>query len=192
MDYDLLSDSNIYKNTYKQLTIWVKELMRLLDEQRKEIRQNKFLVERATRLESLNYQQAALIMELEFRNRMMMEKELGVAEDDVVDLAEFRRSRLRAVAKTILGGGPPDGEWLSKMKVGTEFLVRPKAQKTWMLAKFMQAGSKNGNVLVIPMKGEEVNAPESEWMWVDPEEFCKFWELRGILLIPKEEENDGD
>lgn len=101
-------------------------------------------------------------------------------ENIVLDLEE--RRKLKKVA--IGGGNPPDVDWLSPMKTGSEFLVRPKQQKTWILAKFMQAGCKEGNVLVIPMKGEEVTAPEAEWLWVDPVEFCRFWEFRGYVLVP--------
>lgn len=104
----------------------------------------------------------------------------------VLDLEERRKQKRRGLG----GGNPPTDDWLSPMKIGTEFLVRPVSQKTWILAKFMQAGCKDGNVLIIPMKGEEVTAPESEWIWCDPVEFCKFWEFRGYVLIPVEEENE--
>lgn len=127
-----------------------------------------------------NYKQASRIMELEQELRMV-KKEAIEAVDNVLDF----------VAKKALlqtgGGTPPDGDWLSRMKIGTEFLVRPKTQKTWMLAKFMQAGVRNGNVLLIPMKGEDVTCPDSEWIWADPIEFCKFWEFKGILLEPMDE-----
>jgi hypothetical protein len=125
-----------------------------------------------------NYSQASRIMELEQELRMV-KKEATETVDNVLDFVE----RKRALTRT--GGGvPTDGDWLTPMKIGTEFLVRPKVQKTWILAKFMQAGCKNGNVLVIPMKGEEVTAPEAEWVWVDPIEFCKFWEFKGLILEP--------
>lgn len=130
--------------------------------------------------ETRNYKQASRIMELEQELRMV-KKETIEAVDNVLDF----------VAKKALlqtgGGTPPDGDWLSGMKIGTEFLVRPKTQKTWMLAKFMQAGVRHGNVLLIPMKGEDVTCPDSEWIWADPIEFCKFWEFKGILLEPTDE-----
>lgn len=117
----------------------------------------------------------------------MNERHTLTEENDnvVLDLEERRKAR-----KGLGGGGPPDVDWLSPMKLGSEFLVRPKQQKTWILAKFMQAGCKDGNVLLIPMKGEEVSAPESDWIWCDPVEFCRFWEFRGYVLIPIEEEKD--
>lgn len=112
----------------------------------------------------------------------MSEEFSNVVTDE--ELQKFREKHRTGTRMAIGGGNPPDGDWLSPMKIGTEFLVRPKIQKTWILAKFMQAGVKNGNVLIIPMKGEEVSAPESEWIWADPTEFCRFWEFRGILLEP--------
>lgn len=109
-----------------------------------------------------------------------------LTEDNVVSNEEFIKRKSRKGLG--FGGGPPDEDWLSGMKLGSEFLVRPKQQKTWILAKFMQAGVKDGNVLVIPMKGEEVTAPEADWIWCDPVEFCRFWEFRGYVLVPIEEE----
>lgn len=132
-------------------------------------------------VETRNYRQASRLMELEQELRMV-KKECIEAVDNVLDFAEKKKA-LQAL--TVTGGGtPPDGDWLSPMKLGTEFLVRPKAQKTWILAKFMQAGIKNGNVLLIPMKGEEVTVPDTEWLWADPVEFCRFWEFKGIILEP--------
>lgn len=126
-----------------------------------------------------NYKQASRIMELEQELRMV-KKESVEAVDNVLDFVKQK-------ALLTGGGTPPDGDWLSKMKIGTEFLVRPKTQKTWILAKFMQAGIRNGNVLLIPMKGEDVTCPDSEWIWADPVEFCKFWEFKGVLLEPVDE-----
>lgn len=130
------------------------------------------------KIETLNYRQASRIMELEQELRMVKNEAIE-ATDNVLDFIEKKK------ALTMAGGGTTsDVDWLSPMKVGTEFLVRPKVQKTWVLAKFMHAGCKDWNVLVIPMKGEEVTSPESEWIWVDPVEFCKFWDFKGILLEP--------
>ena len=99
-------------------------------------------------------------------------------DENVVDLEDFK-------AKLKTGGRvPPSGDWLTPMKIGSEFLVRPKTQQSWLLAKFMQAGVKNGNVLLIPMRGEAADTPETEWIWVDPIEFCKWWEFRGYVLVP--------
>ena len=131
-------------------------------------------------LETRNYKQASRIMELQQELRMV-KKEATEAIDNVLDFVEHKKGL------QVGGGTPPDGDWLSRMKLGTEFLVRPKVQKTWMLQKFMQAGIKNGNVLLIPMKGEEVSVPDTEWIWADPVEFCKFWEFKGIILEPIDE-----
>lgn len=164
--YDLRSDTNIYKNTYNQLVIWIKELL--------------WQSQRYLNLENLNYKQAGIIMKLEHEVNVM--KEYGAIVSDVVSLDEWRKNRVR-----LKGGGniPPEGDWLSDMVCGTEFLVRPKTQKTWILAKFMHAGLRAGCVLVIPMQGDEPVQDDKQWVWVDPIEFCKFWELRAILLIPE-------
>lgn len=164
--YNLRSDTNIYKNTYNELVMWVKELL---------WRQARYID-----LENLNYKQAGIIMELEHEVKVM--KEYGAVVSDVISLDEFRRNHPKPK-----GGGnqPPEGDWLSRMKSGTEFLVRPKANKTWILAKFMHAGLRQEQVLVIPMRGDQPIQDDAEWVWVDPVEFCKFWELRAILLIPE-------
>src|SRR5438034_75975 len=112
--YDLQSDTNIYKNTYRELVIWIKELL--------------WRADRYIDLENLNWKQAGIIMELE--NEVNVMKEYGAAVSDVISLEEFRKNR----PLTRNGGSePPDGDWLSGMVCGTEFLVRPKVQKTWML-----------------------------------------------------------
>lgn len=161
---DLRSDTHIYKNTYNQLVIWVKELL--------------WVVRRNIELENLNYKQAGIIMDLEHEVNVM--KEYGHVVSDVISLDEWRKNR------PAVGGRPPvDGDWLSGMKTGTEFLVRPKVQKTWILAKFMHAGLRANCVLVIPMQGDEPIQDDKQWVWVDPVEFCKFWELRAILLVPE-------
>lgn len=128
-------------------------------------------------VETRNYRQASMIMELEQELRMV-KREATESIDNVLDFMEHK--------KILQTGGrvPPSGDWLSPMKLGTEFLVRPMTQKSWILQKFMQAGVRNGNVLLIPMQGEAVTAPDNEWLWADPVEFCKVWELKGILLEP--------
>jgi len=166
MVYDLRSDTEIYKNTYNELVIWIKELL--------------WRCQRYSDLENLNYKQARIIMTLEHEVNVM--KEYGAVVSDVVSLDEFRKNHPRRATG---GGAPPAGDWLSGMVCGTEFLVRPKIQKTWILAKFMHAGLRANCVLVIPMQGDEPIQDDKQWVWVDPAEFCKFWELRAILLIPE-------
>lgn len=184
--YDLSSDTNIYKNTYHQLVIWVKELLRRNSELCEEMNSNKFVVERSRSAEDLNYRQAGIIMLLEHRVRMMA-KDYGIATSNVVSNDELMELRLKRKGG---GGNPPEGDWLSGMKSGTEFLVSPKMLQTnWVMTKFMQAGlHPNGFVLIIPMQGEEPSSDPKEWVWAHPERFCKFWEFMGVLLIPKEED----
>lgn len=82
--------------------------------------------------------------------------------------------------------GPKDGDWLSKMKCGTEFLVRAKTGESprWLLHEFTHGGKIHGNVLICPTS--TLNDPRT-WKWVDPIEFCRSFELRGILEEPKDD-----
>lgn len=175
--YDLLSDTNIYKNTYHELVCWIRELLT-------ENYLNNHAIIRARGLEEKNYEQAAKIMELEWELRVM-EKEYGSIHSNVVSNEEL--DLLRKKRKLKIGGGPPsEGDWLSGMAVGTEFLVSPKvSQDNWILTKFMHAGMKNGNVLIIPMQGESPVEDDRQWIWVRPDRFCKFWEFMGYILIPE-------
>ena len=116
-------------------------------------------------------------------------KEYGIVQSDVVSNEEFQARRLKR------GGGGPgngrgkDGDWLSPMVWGTEFLARPRIPNgmnpRWLLAKFMMAGIRDGMVLVIPMRGDEPIQDDHSWMWVDPVAFSKYFELMGILLEPE-------
>ena len=82
------------------------------------------------------------------------------------------------------GKGPTDEDWLSPMKCGTEFLVKPTTMRTWQLAEFTHGGNKEGNVLLIPTLTLNDNRT---WMWVDPIEFCKAFSLRAILEVPSDD-----
>jgi len=173
------SDRDIYKNTYHELVCWVKELLAMR-------RDDKLVYDR-------NILQAGRIMELEFDLRrysaMMVEDKQEMvmnglsADEGVVSLEEFRRNHPRRK----YGGQPPEeGDWLSTMVWGTEFRVSPKTQKTWLLMTFTMAGIRNGTVLVIPHHGDLISQDEKEWMWVNPIEFCRYWELAAIILVPEE------
>lgn len=178
----MLTEAELYTFTYHDLILMVKELQSMR-------RDDQSVYDR-------NIRQAARIMELEFDlrkyRRIMVEdtqetvmKTYGTVKSDVVSLDEFRKHHLKPDG----GGpkGPKKGDWLSDMVWGTEFLVRPNANKTWMLARFMHAGRRERMVLVIPMRGEEPVQDDKEWLWVDPVEFCKYWELMAILLIPEKD-----
>ena len=81
--------------------------------------------------------------------------------------------------------GPKGGDWLSPMKSGTEFLCRPIfGENKWMLFEFTHGGKIHGNVLLCPTV--TLNDVRT-WKWVDPMEFCKAFELRGVLEIPQDE-----
>ena len=76
--------------------------------------------------------------------------------------------------------GPID--WLSPMPSGTEFLCRwLVADNKWKLWAFTHGGKLHGNVLLCPTM--TLN-DDRTWQWVDPIEFCKAWEFRGILEVP--------
>jgi hypothetical protein len=167
---ELRKEVNLYKNTKKELVAWVKELVTFHESEQ-------YRVIRTKDLEQNTEKGIKRIMELEQELRMV-KQEATESVDNVLDFREHK--------KILQTGGrvPPSGDWLSGMKLGTEFLVRPMTQKSWILQKFMQAGVRNGNVLLIPMQGEAVTAPDNEWLWADPVEFCKVWELKGILLEP--------
>ena len=77
-------------------------------------------------------------------------------------------------------GGPRDGDWLTPMPSGTEFLVRDKTghQPRWLVNEFTHGGLMRGNVMIIPTKTmQDIRT----WFWVDPIEFCKAFEFRGII-----------
>ncbi len=83
---------------------------------------------------------------------------------------------------------PFDPDWLSKMPCGTEFLCRHKLEgPRWSLMEFTHGGKLQGNVLLCPTA--TINQPAT-WKWVDPVEFCKVWELRGVLGIAEEDEHN--
>lgn len=79
------------------------------------------------------------------------------------------------------GKGPPRSwDWLSPLAPGTVFLARPKTgPNTWIIYEFGMGGVHAGNnALLIPNRMYD---QPSNWFWCDPVEFCKVYELRGIL-----------
>lgn len=115
-----------------------------------------------------------------------MTKEYGTVESDVVSLDEFRQNRVATG-----GSGPPakpGDDYLSRMVNGTEFLCRDLRGNTpkWFIHEWIFGGlHSTGNVLLIPPKTANDNRT---WVFVDPTEFCKAFEFRGILEVP---EDDG-
>lgn len=177
----MIRQGDIYKNTYRELVLWVEELLqqRRYDEQ----------------VYVRNILQAGRIMELEFDlarvpaimvydlEETVMEK-YGTA--DIIPEDELIRRRK---AK---GGGGPDGDWLTKMAWGTMFFSRKKNRKDWLLVKFLKAGNRGTVVLLVPMQGaEEVVADDRDWLAVDPVEFCKTWECVELIPPVPLESSDG-
>lgn len=186
MDYNLLSDTNIYKNTYHELVCWVKELSWW----------NRHLRGR----DELNKAQAKRIMELEFDLRkyshIMVEdkqeqvmKDFSIPEAELVTNEEFQRRRTKKG-----GGGTGTTDWLSGMEWGTQLYVRMKVgqREPWMLVKFLYAGKKQRTCFLVPMMGDEqAVGDDRQWLPVDPEKFCKTWELYDeIRPIPLEKDNE--
>lgn len=81
---------------------------------------------------------------------------------------------------------PKNGDWLSGMKVGTEFLCRDKSGAQfprYAALDFTFLGLHNtGNVLLSPT--QSINDTRT-WKWFIPEDFCKAFEFRGIIEEPE-------
>jgi hypothetical protein len=97
-------------------------------------------------------------------------------EDNVIP---FKKPMLRLAPKQ-----PEDGDWLSPLKAGTEFKCRDKTGRTprWLVNEFTHCGKLKGDVLLSPTV--TLNDPKS-WFWVEPTEFCKQWEFRGVIEEPE-------
>lgn len=85
------------------------------------------------------------------------------------------------------GGKVPDNDWLSPMKTGTIFLVRPKRYPNSDLADFTKAFQKGSAVLI---RSEDQN-DKVHYVWHDVERFVQSYELYAILKEP-DEEQEGD
>lgn len=106
-----------------------------------------------------------------------------IEDAEVVSLDEFKARPKPAMKE------PPSGsDWLSAIKSGTEFLTRDKfASLTprWVVLEWIHGGlHPTGNVLLIPAKSPN---DTKTWQWVDPVEFCRMFEFRGIIWEPEEE-----
>ena len=111
----------------------------------------------------------------------------GEAESNVISLAEVKEEK--GAHPRPMWKDPPIGDWLSRMKTWTEFAFRDPLGKhfpRWCVQDFKHLGLHiSGNVLLCPTR--ELNNTKS-WVWVDPVEFCKTFEFRGIIHEPTEEE----
>src|SRR6266436_2950040 len=79
---------------------------------------------------------------------------------------------------------PPEGDWLSPLECGTEFKCRDKTGRTprWLVMEYTHMGKLKGDVMLSP--SYNINNPQS-WFWVEPIEFCKQWEFRGVIQEPQ-------
>lgn len=113
----------------------------------------------------------------------------GVPENNVIPFSD-------KVIRPKRGGGGGGGkpvDWLSGMAWGTQFYARTKnSSQPWMLVKFMLAGIRQKTALLVPMMGtEDVISDDRNWMAVDPERFCKVWDLFDEFPpIPLEKDNE--
>ena len=170
----MITEADIYKHTYNDLVQWLKILIN-------DRRHDQTVYDR-------NIWQARRIMELEFDlqrrkkyDMIMLEDQerqvvdaIGV-EDNIVSIEEYKDRGLSLIQG---GRGSFNGDWLTPLPWGTQFYVRPKVQKTWMLAKFLKAGAKKSIVYLVPMKGaEDVVIDDREWIPVEPKAFSAFFEL---------------
>lgn len=184
-DYNLLSNTNIYKNTYAELINWVRELSWLVTYLKDADQRNKLNVRRIMELE-FDLTKARRIIVEDIQEAIL--KEYGTIDSEVVDLAEVRRKLPKRGGGT--SGGKPGDDYLSDMPWGTEFLCGKLGSNDWLLVRFLKAGEQEGMILVVPMQGEGPIEDERGWMWVDPVKFCKFWEKKAVLVVPKDETND--
>lgn len=178
----MISDTDIYKNTYAQLVAWIKELINMR-------RDDATVYDR-------NIRQARRIMELEFDLRkyrsIMVDKieedvvkEYGSIESNVISNEELMEQRLRRGGRG--GGGRNKDDFLSGMIWGTQFYVRQRDTRGWMLVKFMYAAQKKHVHILIPMKGDENEVSDDrEWLPVEGKSFCKYWELVSEFPPPTE------
>lgn len=86
---------------------------------------------------------------------------------------------------------PPEGDWLSPLECGTEFKCRDKTGRTprWLVMEYTHMGKLKGDVLLSP--SYSIQNPGS-WFWVEPIEFCKQWEWRGVIQEPQIPQGSGD
>jgi hypothetical protein len=120
-------------------------------------------------------------MEKYFMDRPMTEEEMNFNKEL---MEKINKPSTNVIPFKMDPKGPDGGDWLSPMKTGTEFLVRYKmTTERWLLHEFTHGGKIHGNVLICPTP--TLNDPRT-WKWADPIEFCKAFELRGILEVPDE------
>jgi hypothetical protein len=106
-------------------------------------------------------------------------------------IVEFPLEKKKPQLRLMKGGNEPPAynkDWLSDLRVGTEFLCRDKmgvVAPRWIVIEWIMGGlHPTGNVLLIPAKSPN---DTKGWQWVDPREFCKFFEYRGIIEEPSDE-----
>ncbi len=133
-------------------------------------------------LVSFNEAQASRIMELEHKVRTMYMDgnvaEDSLKEDNVIEV-DFSVPRV----STITGGRPPSDTWLTRLKTGTCFVVRPKSFKGWLLQEFCHGGRRNNAVMLIIMDSGQ----RLKFEWCDPERFCQEFDLYEIVEEPENE-----
>lgn len=104
--------------------------------------------------------------------------------DNVIDLT-------LPISKPNMKGPEGEGDWLSPLECGTEFKCRDKTGRTprWLVMEYTHMGKLLGDVLLCP--SVSINNPHT-WFWVEPIEFCKQWEFRGVIQEPEVPPRSGD
>ena len=81
-----------------------------------------------------------------------------------------------------------DGDWLSGMKVGTEFKAHDKLRDpSWLVRDLTYLGKLKGDVYLCPTNALQ---DSKQWFWVNPVAFCREWEFRGIIEEPQDQDED--
>ena len=112
-------------------------------------------------------------------------KEYGTVDSNLVTNEELRELRLRRGGR---GGGNGRVNYLINMPWGTQFYVRQRGSKTWILVKFLLAGRKGNVFLLVPMKGDENEVTDDrEWLPVESKAFTDYWELMAEFPPPRED-----
>ena len=92
--------------------------------------------------------------------------------------------------RLITGGkGPTEHNWLSKLKVGTVFLVKPKSSGGFALGQFHLLHKLDKACHLMDNLTNSAASAETH-IWVDPANFSSQFELVTILFEPEEEPNE--
>ena len=87
--------------------------------------------------------------------------------------------------------GPDGTDWLSPLarQPGTQFKARDRLSgRRWQVIEFAVLGKLKGDVLLAP---PAFVRDVTTWFWVDPINFCKDMEFRGVTEVPGDDTDDA-